>query len=147
MKRRYYMVIINNLQFGEKVTDAREIVRLLFENKIWLFSPFTPKVNSLRACDRLLVYAAGKGNRCFLGESTLVEPPKALHTVPKQLKNLATIYSLGSGITDEILWPDVKPIMDLLPKLSFVKDKKNYGLYLRQGLRELSEEDYIVIKG
>lgn len=138
----HFMVVINDLQLGEKIMGAREIVKLLFDNKQWLFSPATPKVKSLRRNDRLVVYAAGKGNRCFLGEFTLSTAPETLQTLNPKLENLARLYSLTCNMKDEILWEKPKPIVDMLPRLSFIEDKRNYGLYLRQGLKEISQEDY-----
>jgi hypothetical protein len=140
-----FMVIINELQFGEEVVGAREIVKLLFESKQWLFSPTTPRVKSLKKNDKFVVYAAGKGNRCFLGQFALSTAPETLQTVNPRLERLARLYSLSCNIEDDILWEKPKPIVDMLPRLLFIEDKKNYGLYLRHGLKEISQEDYQLI--
>lgn len=125
--------------------EAPEIVKVLMETKLWLFSQGTAKVKWLRAGDKFVVYAAGKGNRCFLGRFTLKTAPKALASIPEGLESLARLFTLGCKIEEAVFWVEPKPIAGLLPNLSFIYDKKNYGLYLRQGVRELSKDDYNVI--
>lgn len=62
-----YMVIINDLQVGDAVLSAQDIVATLLKHEKWLFSRGTANVKSLKTGDRVVVYAAGKGNRCFVG--------------------------------------------------------------------------------
>jgi len=52
---------------------------------------------------------------------------------------------LAVDLADVEAWKTPKPIKDLLPSLNFIKDKKNYGLSLRQGVRKISEKDYNTI--
>jgi hypothetical protein len=143
--RLHFMVVINNLQFGDEMIDAGTIVEMLFENSQWLFAPTTPRIRSLNTGDRVVVYAAGRNNRCFRGTFTIASKPAELECLPDEMGQLARLYSLACQIKDGELWRVPKPIKELLPELSFIKDKKNYGLYLRRGLREISKRDYEVI--
>lgn len=142
----HYMVILNNLRVGDDVINAKDIANLLSKHNLWLFSPHTAKVRSLKAGDALLVYLAGKSNRVFVGTFKLNSKPAPLEeATPDELKPLAKYYSLAAPIEDVILWEKPKPIVELLPRLSFITDKKNYGLHLRQGLRQIPEEDFEVV--
>lgn len=143
-----YMVIINDMQIGDTLLSARDIATTLFNHETWLFSRGTARVKYLKPGDRVLVYAAGKGNRCFMGNFTLKTTPSEEDTDhPKELKSLRKYFPLSCHIKDASLWTESLPIKDILDDLSFIGDKKNYGLYLRQGMRELSDRDYGVIKG
>ena len=143
----YYLAIINNLQTKGELLDAVTIAKLLFSHSKWLFSPNTPMVRRLQKGDQLVVYAAGRNNRCFLGYFTLASEARILEHVPDALEPLVNLYFLSCQIENATLWTKPKPIIEFLPNLSFVKDKKNYGLYLRQGLREIAKSDYEVIIG
>ncbi len=147
MKQRYFMVIINNLEIGDEVLTAPKIACSLLDQGIWLFSPHTGKVKTLQAGDKIVIYAAGRGNRFFLGSFALKTKPELSESHPAGLERLVKLFSLRSEIREVSRWAEPKPMADLLENLSFIKDKKNYGLYLRQGLRELSKEDYLAIVG
>ncbi len=142
------MVIINDLQVGDAVLSAQDIVATLLKHEKWLFSRGTAKVRYLKAGDRVVVYAAGKGNRCFVGNFTLKTMPiEEDNDHSTELKSLLRYFPLSCQIKEASLWAKSLPIKDILDDLSFIGDKKNYGLYLRQGMRELSEGDYAVIVG
>lgn len=145
MNKGHFMVILNNLQINSDILQPQKIAKLLFEKQLWLFSPHTAKVKSLRAGDYMVVYLAGKGNRIFIGKFRLGSKPKPFNHISPELKELAGYYSLVVPISDIVLWNEPKPIIDLLPKLSFIVDKKNYGLYLRQGLRQIPQQDFEAI--
>lgn len=143
-----YMVIINNLQVGDMLLSAQDIAATLIKHNIWLFSRGTAKVRYLKADDRVVVYAAGKGNRCFVGNFTLKTMPiEEDNDHSTELKSLLRYFPLSCQIKESSLWAKSLSIKDRLDDLSFIGDKQNYGLYLRQGMRELSEGDYAVIVG
>ncbi|NLJ80659.1 MAG: hypothetical protein GX335_06525 [Firmicutes bacterium] len=145
MKQRYFMVIINNIEFENEVLTAPKIAYSLLDQGIWLFSSHTAKVKTLEAGDKIVIYAAGRGNRFFLGSFALKTKPEPSECGPAGLERLVKLFALRSEIKEISRWAEPKPMADLLENLSFIKDKRNYGLYLRQGLRVLSEEDYQVI--
>lgn len=61
-------------------------------------------------------------------------------------KDFNGIFTLSSPIDKVEIFK--RPIIldeELRNKLSFIGDKKNWGLYLRQGTRSLSEQDYQII--
>lgn len=142
-----YMVIINNMQMGNVSLEAMDIVVTLFDAATWLFSPRTAKVQSLVPGDKFVVYMAGQQNKCFVGTFTLETAPTEFNSNPEGLENLLKYFSLSSKIKDVSLWPTPVPIRSILVDLTFIVDKKNYGLYLRQGIRQLSEADFDIIVG
>lgn len=143
-----YMVIINDFQIGDTVFSAKDIVATLFKHRQWLFSPRTAKISRLKPGDKVIVYAAGKGNRCFIGSFCLESVPDVEEADGSlELIHLKKYFPLSCRIKNILIWSKPVAIKDVLDDLSFIGDKKNYGLYLRQGMRELSEQDYSVIVG
>jgi len=136
---KHYIVIINDLEIRDEIFSAREIIEELFQKQTWLFSKRTPKLKTLAIGDQVVVYAAGKNNRCFMGTFTLSSLPALAENNSMPLVRL---YPLECKISKASLWKEPKPIKELLPQLSFIVDKKNYGLYLRQGLREIPQSDF-----
>ena len=144
MGNNYYMVIVNNLRFGEEQLEASQIVEALFAERTWLFAQSTPGVESLQSGDKVVICGTSNGKGYFLGSFTLkTSPQPRTHAASSNIVNrLSQLFSLSCEITDEVLWENHKSIVDLLPNFSFLEDKEYYPLYLRQGLRQLSQSDY-----
>ena len=144
MGNNYYIVIVNNLRFGEEQLEASQIVEALFAERTWLFAQSTPGVESLQSGDKVVICGTSNGKGYFLGSFTLkTSPQPRTHAASSNIVNrLSQLFSLSCEITDEVLWENHKSIVDLLPNFSFLEDKEYYPLYLRQGLRQLSQSDY-----
>jgi predicted RNA-binding protein len=136
-----YIFVINNIIHIDKVWETDDIMNYLFEKQIWVFLPSAPNLKKIKPRDNVLLYMAGEGKRCFVANFVVLSEPfkiKFQKDFPDWLNN----FEIGIKIGNINCWKKVLPIKDVLDKLSFAIDKKNYGLYFRYAPRIISEGDY-----
>lgn len=93
----------------------------------------------------MLVYAAGKGNQCFVASFTVASKPEQWASPRAGLEDLMKYFPIGCDIKEAALWKAPVPMVDVVNELGFIGDKKNHGLYLRQGAKLLTRKDVDVI--
>ena len=142
----YYIFFINNIELGERVWNAEEIMNFLFENNLWVFSSNAPNLRYLAEGDRVVVYLAGKGNRFFAADFTITCKPYEVKPEANEPEWLA-MFPIRIDIKNINLWAEKIPIGDIIAQIDFIKDKKNYGLYFRQSTRVVEEKDFSIILG
>ncbi len=143
-----YLIVVNDIRHDHELLRSEAIIDFLLSREIWVFPSYAPHLKRLHPGDRLLVYLAAKV-RGFIAEAYLAS--NAAHL---EGELLSMIKELGLSWFDYFvhlqsikMFPRVKSIAPLIPKLKFISDKKNYGLFLRQGVRRLDEHDARVILG
>lgn len=139
----YYIFIANSVEF-EPFTKGEDIAKVLAGRGMWLASRFTPFRRLYKAGDHVLLYVAGRGARYFIGDAEI-----GGHIEDANAEDIATAEALGlDGFREKIplskaaIWKESVPIKPLVEKLSFIKDKRNYGLHLRQAATRINREDY-----
>jgi len=142
-KKGYYIFIANSIEF-EPFTTGNDVTKTLAARGIWLASRFTPYRRLYRAGDHILFYVAGKGARHFIGDAEI-----AGSIEEADREDIAVAEYLGlDGFREKIplcrvmIWNTAVPIKSLVEELSSIKDKRYYGLHLRQAAARISEEDY-----
>jgi predicted RNA-binding protein len=141
----YYIFIINNIEIGNKIIKAEEILDTLLNKKIWLFNTFSPNFKKIKKDDKILVYIAGKNRRYFVGGFTITgemvkhENESPTNHVEKMLFNL---FEYSINIEKIIMFTKPINILDIKERLHFIKDKKNYGLYFRLATKLIDQRDY-----
>jgi predicted RNA-binding protein len=146
----YWMFILNDLGSSNTVILAQDIADYLLGKKDWQYTPVTPNISKINKDDRVLIYLAGKERRYFYAEFEIQEQVKPLNAVSTQglewEEDFNSIFKLSSPI-DKVEKFKQPIILDeaLRNQLSFIGDKKNWGLYFRQEIRSLSEQDYQII--
>jgi len=142
----YYLFIASGIDWSP-YTKGPEIVKALADRGIWLASRFTPFKERYQEGDRVLLYAAGAGARIIMGDAVI-----AGGIAPASREEIAAAEKLGlKGFTQRIplrevrLWPTPVSMKELVPRLGFVKDKKNWGLGLRQAAARIPAEDFRLI--
>lgn len=142
----YYIFFINNIELGEKVWTAEEIMKFLLENNLWAFSANAPNLKYLAEGEKVVIYLAGRGNRLFAADFTIASKPHEVKPEPSD-PDWLEMFPVRVDITDVKLWAQKIPIGDIIAQIDFIKDKKNYGLYFRQSTRVVEEKDFLVILG
>jgi len=142
----YYIFFINNIELGEQVWIAKDIMNFLLEKKLWAFSTNAPNLKYLSEGDRVVIYLAGKGNRFFNADFTIANKPNEVKPEPNE-PDWLTMFPIRIDINNIRLWAEQLPISDVISQLEFIKDKKNYGLYFRQSTRVIEESDFSIIVG
>jgi len=140
----YYIFFINNIELGERVWNAEEIMNFLLENNLWAFSINAPNLKYFDKGDRVVIYLAGRGNRLFAADFTIASKPYEVKPEPNEPDWLG-MFPIRIDIENVKLWAERLPIGDVLAQLDFIKDKKNYGLYFRQSSRVIEEKDFSLV--
>jgi predicted RNA-binding protein len=146
----HYLIVVNDIQHGGKVAKAEEIWEFLVSRGVWIFPEHAPHVKKLQRDNRLIFYMAGKqGGGVFVGEATI-----ASDVTPLEGRLKGEVQGLGLTWFTRVVelktlkrFDPPRPIRPLIAKLTFIKDKKNYGLSLRQGVRRLAVRDAAMIEG
>ena len=144
------MFIVNDLTFENTNLFAEDIATHLLINRYWCYSKFAPNVKKLKTGDKVLVYLAGKGRRHFFASFMLKDDVSAITNSEegeyKWRRELNRLFQLSSQIDNiEKYNSPIALDQELRGNLDFIVDKKNWGLYFRQGIRALSEKDYQTI--
>lgn len=141
------MFIVNNIDYVQPPLEVEEIVNILLEKKYWLFSKQTPKIKEIKVGDRVVVYIAGKGKRYFTASFTVSSKLKEnkFNVNNEREQTLFSLFDYAIRIDSISLWRDRVYMKTIKDSLSFITDKKNYGLFLRQSVRVIPEKDFKLI--
>ncbi len=139
----YYIFIINDLNYVDVVYNSTTIVNVLLENSEWIFpNSNVCHIEKLKKGDIVLIYIAGQGNRYFYGKFCIA---KAVAPIEKNKGEFYKYFSRKIEIENFEKAQRKILMKEFVSDLSFIKDKKNYGLYLRQAVKKISFEDYKLI--
>lgn len=140
-----YLFVAVDMKNNKKVVSGMDIALTLLECGFWAFTKTAPVVRKLQEEDKFLIYVGGRGRHWFIGEGRIAEIVSDI-IGPKQKKILA---KLGLGFMCRIvklknieIFHKPVGIIPIKNDLSFIPDKKNYGLSLRLPVREIPLEDY-----
>lgn len=68
-----------------------------------------------------------------------------MENVPSSLRPMNVLFPFVAKIEGIEWWRNPLPIHDVKNELEFITDKNNFGLFLRLGVRYLTEKDYRTI--
>lgn len=136
----YYIFIVND--YGEY--KGKEIADSLLKNEHWLFNHASPNINKIQPEDRALIYIAGKNNRYFYATIKITGAIKAAENRTYSYLNNSfyEMFPLKCPIQVLNVWEKPLYMVDIKEELTFITDKKNYGLFLRQSNRVIEDIDY-----
>lgn len=142
-----FIMIASHLYLDDRVLRSEVVFETLVQRNAWYLSAVTPYRDEYASDDRLAFYLGGAGNRYFAGAAAVSSTP-----VPVSSDDVTVLKSLGIPwfdlrlpLKDISIWPTPRMMVALKEQLLFIKDKRNYGLYLRHGARRISDEDYHTI--
>lgn len=141
----YYLSIINDLQIGYKSINAIDIVNTLFNDKIWLYTRTAPHISKITKGDKFILYIAGEGRRYFHSLFEIagdIEKINGNEIIRDDNIDIDRFFEYFVPIDNINIFKKKPLIKDIKADLKFVKDKKNYGLFLRQSVKSISKEDY-----
>lgn len=145
------MTLVNDVPIGPRESiNAKDIVKTLFDKGLWPFKEGSPNLKKLKINDRLLIYICGHKRRYFYGELELTSKIKPLNE-NKEIEQIAkklglvwmSVFAEFKVIT--VFDPPIK-MLPLIESLSFITEKKNYGLNLRLPIIAMSKDDYDIIR-
>lgn len=138
-----YLFIIGEITFTKPVLQPNMIIQALKKNGVWAFSEGAANLRRLEKGDEAIIYITGKGYRYFAGHIELQSNPLRIDNL-HNISNDSFLFDyypmlLEAKIT---IWDKPVYIKDVIQYLSFIVDKTNYGLYLRQSTKLIPEEDF-----
>jgi hypothetical protein len=148
-KQKAHYVFVVSTQMGDDGSDipASHIFDRLVRLSKWFLSQYTPFRDAYQPGDRVLFYLAGARHRFFAGHATIAGTP--VPTAKAEAAALAELglfgYDRSLPLTGLALFSRRHPMRELVDRLEFIKDKRNYGLNLRQGAIRVSPKDYAYV--
>lgn len=111
----------------------REMAEKMKVSKKWPIGKNTPLRQKLSENDRVLFYQGGEKGRKIVGSAELGS--RLISGGENSLFDFVMIRKVA-------LWKKSVEIKTVLNKLSFIKNKKRWGIYFRGGVIKIAEKDY-----
>jgi len=108
-----------------------EIAKKIETSKKWSIGRRTRNRNRLMAGDKILFYQGGEEGKKFVGSAELASSLQKTRSSDGFVK-----------IKNFVLWVNPVEIRGLIQRLSFIKNKRHWGIYFQGGTLEIPEEDY-----
>ncbi|PWI55182.1 EVE domain-containing protein [Sulfoacidibacillus thermotolerans] len=139
-----YMFVLNDIDFGNVQLDAETIADTLLQKGMWLYTPTTPNIHRLHQGDKVLVYIAGRGRRFFYASFDVNGDIQANKTEPgnETEEILYKYFKLYTPIVNIEKWEPPVQIAPIKDQISFITDKKNWGLHFRQATKIIDDKDF-----
>jgi hypothetical protein len=145
----YYILVSNTLGSGERAVKPPAIMEELLPKHLWLLPPGAPFQKAYAAGDRFLIYAGGECN--FYAAAECAGPVEIFkpgsESISPDLPGTGGFFGRVLRFRSVVRFREPVPIRPLLDRLSFIKDQRNWGLYLRQSARRISERDFRLVVG
>ena len=112
--------------------DIPETLKRVKDLGKWPIGKSTLHRKQLSKGDKVLFYQAGEEGKKFIGSGELLS----------NLVHEKQIFSDYVEMGDVNFWAKSVPIAGLIDDLSFIKNKRNWGLHFQGGIIRVSENDY-----
>lgn len=141
-----YLFIANSIDW-EPFTSGGQITETLAKHEAWLASPVTPYQKVYTEGDRVLFYVAGPKARHVVGDAVIAGPVSPMTEEDQQVANDLKLEGFEQRIPlrDVRYWNEPLALKPLVAQLTFIKDKQNWGLHLRQAATRIPYNDYIFL--
>ncbi|SRR5581483_4792345 len=134
-------------KFG--INDPMVVLRQRFADQFWGLGQKTPNRQALKAGDKVVFYL-GNPHKAFAASATLASDSFELSQAQQdELSHGLTFYRTRYGVRLEqtAFWEELCHVEDVVPAMSLIENKENWGIYLMGGVRYLPEQDFRVITG
>ncbi len=145
----YWMFTVSKKSVGNKVYEPFTILEQRFSDAFWGFRQHTLKRRELAPNDRVVFYL-GVPIKAFAASATIATPPfKLTEEQNHKYGHGNSLYNAEYGVLlqETQLWDKPKAVKEVIPDLSFIGDRENWGVYFQGGIRRLSMEDFLIIVG
>jgi predicted RNA-binding protein len=144
---KYYVAVAMDVELPDSILSAIDITKTLLEKGFWAFSASAPVKQKLAVGDNILFYVGGKNRHYFVANGLVKSTVDSANEKQKAvLDRLGIAFFNRTVSVGEIdCFQTPVGLIPLKEQLSFIADKKNYGLSLRLPLREIPKEDYLMI--
>jgi|APSaa5957512535_1039671.scaffolds.fasta_scaffold75676_2 hypothetical protein len=117
------------------IRDEEIVFKKRIKQKMWPLYRGTKFQTFLEIGDKIVFYQAGLGGQIFLGTA---EVKSEVKQIPKKIDSYIDLDKIN-------IWKKHPSIRNMVAKLSFIKNKEHWGLYLQGGILRMEKKDYTTI--
>jgi len=142
-----WILTATNREFKGSKIPGRSIFQQRMQYKIWDLRTGTKNRKNLKEGDKVIFYI-GKPESSFVGTAELASANFKLDQEQQKKYSLGGEYDkaeYGIKLRDINIWKTPKKAHEIIHSLSFVVKKKNWGLYIKGGIRALTDKDFETI--
>lgn len=135
-------IVVDHLVEG-KTVSARDVLIDRVNRKMWVVNSKNPNVKRLRKADEVIFYLGCKGERGFAGIGVLNSKPRPITASDSiEYGSPSSKFDRVVELKDVNLWKKTKPVANIVPRLSFIKNKRSWGAYLQGGIVRIPKADF-----
>lgn len=145
----YWLFIVTQKKVDGEILEAEDIFKQRTSDNFWGLGERTPNRRSLRQGDRIVFYV-GWPLMIFAATATLASDSFSLSDEQKDMYGHGkTFYRADYGVQlgNVELFDNPRLVKELVPALTFIENKENWYSYFQGGVRQLSEDDFLIIIG
>lgn len=135
----YYIFIVADVTKYGKTRLAGETYSFLMSKNAWGFGKNTAHRTKIKTGDRVVFYQAGGNGQKFLGIAILAS---GAYKDPSSKNLFLDPETFKIDLKNILIYDNPKPVVFLIDKLSFIKNKNFWGTYFQGGCRKISKEDF-----
>ncbi len=142
----YWFFTATQKKIGGDIITAEKVLQQRIADGFWGLGEKTPNRRSLQKGDQVVFYL-GSPSMAFAARATLDSDSFALSEEQKgkYWHNKFFEPDFGVLLDNAQIWGITHPVKDLVTSLKFIENKENWYAYFQGGVRQLSEDDYLVI--
>ncbi len=143
----YWLFTVTQKKTDHGSLSAEDILKQRLTDRFWGLAERTPNRRALQKGDRVVFYV-GIPSMTFAAVATLASDSFTLSEKQKtQYSHGKELYKADYGvILEEIqIWDPPRLVKDLIPALTYIENKQNWGAYFQGGVRQLDEDNFRVI--
>ena len=143
----WILAVVDHRLTRDRKVSAIDVLKERLKQNIWLVNPKNVNVKYLREGDEVVFYPGSSvDEKGFIGVGVLASEPRPL-TAPETTKygSPSSQFDKAVSLRDTKIWMQVKPAATLVPQLSFIKNKRKWGVYLEGGIINLPKPDFELI--
>lgn len=120
--------------------SGRQVIEELLARRIWMLSGGLAQVRCLREGDQVVFYAAGM----FHGTARIGGPAREATSDDALVMTSLGLRAFDAhvALVEPRIWQTPIPIRELLADLTFVKNKRRWGLHLMTGIVRIPVDDF-----
>lgn len=129
------------------INDPREVLSQRFSDQLWGLGEKTPNRRALKRGDQVIFYL-GTPHKAFAASAVLASDSFTLSAVQQEeLCHGMEFYRAPYGVRLEqtSIWERQCRAEEVVPSLSFIENKENWGIYLMGGVRYIPENDFRIV--
>ena len=147
--RRFIFVCADGVSIEDRLLKAKDIALERISAGEWPIYKGTAWRGKMEKGDRCLFYLAGSGEEAqhFIGQAEICKCAVAARRWREPMETLITEPAAEVVHLESIgLYRRPVSVRALLDRLSFIRDRKRWGLYFIGGVRAISVEDFELVR-